>query len=83
MNGQTFPHLRIKANFSKYQKIDLKKNNKSENSQQFNEVIIPSPSQNRLVDVEAVPLQQLTSSVLISWPKVPESVKYLDIYVAI
>ena len=83
INSQNFPQLRIKANFSKYQKIDLKKNNKSENSQQFNEVIIPSAAQNRFGDDEVCSAQQVTTSVLISCPKASDNVKYLDIYVAI
>ncbi len=47
MNNQAFGSSKIKVSFSKYKKIDLKKNNKSENSQQFNEVMIASKVMHR------------------------------------
>jgi len=47
LNNRPFGNTKIKVNFSKYQKIDLKKNNKTENSQNFNEVVIVLPEMNR------------------------------------
>lgn len=47
MNNRSFGRSKIKVVFSKYKKIDLKRNNKSENSQNFNEVIIVSNKMNR------------------------------------
>lgn len=47
MNNRQFGRSKVKAVLSKYKKIDLKRNNKSENSQNFNEVIIVSNKMNR------------------------------------
>jgi RNA recognition motif-containing protein len=47
MNNQPLGSSKIKVNFSRYKKIDLKKNNKSENSQQFNEVMVASRPMHR------------------------------------
>lgn len=47
MNNKAFGRSKLKVVFSKYKKIDLKRNNKSENSQNFNEVLIVSNKMNR------------------------------------
>lgn len=53
MNLRVFGNTKIKVNYSKYRKIDLKKNNKSENSQNFNEVMVVSPDMYRYKDAGA------------------------------
>lgn len=57
MNNRTFGRSKIKVVFSKYKKIDLKRNNKSENSQNFNEVIIVSNKMNRFKNSAAHVIQ--------------------------
>lgn len=47
MNNRQFGRSKLKVVMSKFKKIDLKRNNKSENSQNFNEVIVPSNKMNR------------------------------------
>lgn len=47
MNNKAFGRSKLKVVFSKFKKIDLKRNNKSENSQNFNEVLIVSNKMNR------------------------------------
>jgi hypothetical protein len=47
MNNKAFGRSKLKVVLSKYKKIDLKRNNKSENSQNFNEVLIVSNKMNR------------------------------------
>lgn len=64
VNAQRFPGLRLKANFSRYKCIDLKKNNKSGNSQQFNEVMVLCAAQNRCAEGE-VPLRGVGRSALL------------------
>lgn len=53
MNLRLFGQTKIKLNFSKYRKINLKKNNKSDNSQHYNEVLIVSPEMQRYSDSTA------------------------------
>lgn len=78
INAQRFPTLRIKANFSRYKTIDLKKNNKSGNSQQFNEVMVLTGSQNRCAEGE-VPLQGLNRSMLLRCDRIA-GLQLLDLY---
>lgn len=83
VNQAHFTGLKIKANFSKYRKVDLKKNNKSENSQQFNEVIVPSTAQNRFSEFEVARFLRVSRSLLISCDRTFSSVRHLDIYLAL
>lgn len=83
INDCVLSRLKIKANFSKFPRIDLKKNNKSENSQHFNEVIVPSSTQNRFLEFEQEKSQKISNSLLISCDNTFSSVKSLDIYLAI
>ena len=57
LNNCPFGKTKIKVAFSKFQKIDLKRNNKSENSQNFNEVMIVSGSMNRFKNNAAEDIQ--------------------------
>lgn len=50
MNLRMLGNSILKVNFSKFDKIDLKKNNKTENSQNFNEVVIISDDLHRFED---------------------------------
>lgn len=81
INSAAFTGLRIKANFSKYRSIDLRKNNKSGNSQQFNEVIVLSPSQNRCAEAE-VPREGVTRSVTVSCSRRP-GLQHVDLYLLV
>ena len=83
INDCVLSRLKIKANFSKFPRIDLKKNNKSENSQHFNEVIVPSWTQNRFLESESEKTQKVSNSLLISCDNTFSSVRSLDIYLAI
>ena len=47
MNNCTFGKTKIKVAFSKFRQIDLKRNNKSEKSQNFNEVMVVANPMNR------------------------------------
>lgn len=83
INQANFASFKIKANFSKYPKIDLKKNNKSENSQQFNEVIVPSSAQNRYSENDLNSKQRIGRSILVNCDRAFSSIKHLDIYLAV
>ena len=52
MHKKAFGKSRIKVAYSKYKKIDLKRNNKSENSQNYNELIIISGKMHRFQPIE-------------------------------
>jgi hypothetical protein len=79
MNNQLFGSAKIKVNFSRYKKIDLKKNNKSENSQQFNEVMVASKLMHRFESDEAEATQNPTDSLMIVCEKTPDLLP-IDIY---
>lgn len=78
VNAHAFPSLRIKANFSRYRTIDLRKNNKSGNSQQFNEVMVLTAEQNRCVEGE-VPLGGMGRAALLRCDRVP-GLQLVDLY---
>ena len=65
INLRVFGNTKVKVNFSKYRKIDLKKNNKSENSQHFNEVMMVSPEMRRYSDNGAHEASSPSNTVLI------------------
>lgn len=81
INSAAFAGLCIKANFSKYRSIDLRKNNKSGNSQQFNEVIVLSPAQNRCAEAE-VPSEGITHTVTVSCPR-HAGLQHVDLYLLV
>ena len=81
MNGMTFGKTRIKVNMSKYKKIDLKRNNKSEASQNFNEVIIVSNKMNRFQNNSNDNVSP-SSSLIASIEKNPK-ISLLDVLLAI
>ena len=78
MNNRPFGSSKIKVNFSKYKKIDLKKNNKSENSQNFNEVIIVLPEMDRYSPANLSIVTPPSPYVLISCAKRP-GIELVDI----
>ena len=47
INCRQLETLALRASFSKYPRIDVKKNNKSENSLQFNDMLVVSPEHHR------------------------------------
>lgn len=57
MNNRSFGRSKIRVVASKYKKIDLKRNNKSENSQNYNEVIIVSNKMNRFKNSSVCSIQ--------------------------
>lgn len=72
----------FRISFSKYQSIDLTKNNKNENSLQFNEVMIVPPMRNRYKPYSELAVKSLSSNLLISFPK-NKNVDTIDVYMAI
>lgn len=81
MNYQMFGKTKIKVSMSKYKKIDLKRNNKSEASQNFNEVIIVSNKMNRFQNSSTNAI--VPSAFLIAVIEKNDKVSLLDILLAI
>ena len=79
MNNRPLGKSKVKVNYSKYQKIDLKKNNKSENSQQFNDVTIVSPEMERY-STEGVPSIAPPSDTLLVSCEKKDDISAVDIY---
>lgn len=79
INMRLFGGTRVKVNFSKYRKIDLKKNNKSENSQQFNEVMVVSPEMRRYSDDLAHEASAPSNTLLFVMEK-SEALKPIDLF---
>lgn len=69
LNNRPFGNSKIKVNFSKYQKIDLKKNNKTENSQNFNEVVVVLPEMDRYTPSNLSVVTPPSANVVVSCPK--------------
>ena len=83
MNNRVLSGSKIKVNFSKYRKIDLKKNNKSENSQQFNQVMIVSQGMHRFGGAgAAAALLPPTDTLLLTCERT-EGVKPIDLYLQV
>lgn len=76
--GETKLHL----SYSKYRSIDLNKNNKTENSMQFNEVFIVPFLKNRYGPRPQTSIPCLSSNLIISFSKA-ERAQTLDVYLAI
>lgn len=83
VNQACFARFRLKANFSKYKRIDLKRNNKSQNSQQFNEVLTPSFGQNRFAHNDFSSRQNLSRSLLVCFENPSQSAQHLDTFLAV
>jgi RNA recognition motif-containing protein len=69
LNNRPFGSSKIKVNFSKYKKIDLKKNNKTENSQNFNEVVIVLPEMDRYSANHLSVVTPPSGNVVVGYPK--------------
>ena len=82
LNNLLLGETKLRVNYSKYRKIDLQKNNKNENSMQFNQVLIVPPMRNRYRSSAQPSLSHLSSTLLISFPKIG-NVNPIDIYLAI
>ena len=65
MNLRRFGKSRLKIAFSKYSHIDLKKSNKSELSQKFNEVILVSDDMHRFVEEEELNINPTDSLLFV------------------
>lgn len=81
MENKLFGKTRIKVSFSKFSKIELKRNNKSENSQNFNEVIIPSQKMNRMKN-SSDQIIRPTNTILATVDK-NDQLKLVDMFIAI
>ena len=81
LNNRLFGKSKIKITFSKYKKVDLKRNNKSENSQNFNEVIIVSTKMNRFKNTSDNIIRP-TDSLLVIIEK-NDKIKLSDVFLAI
>ena len=82
MNNRMLGQSKIKVNFSKYRKIDLKKNNKSENSQQFNEVMIVSQNMYRFAENAPLSIVAPCDTLLLTCDRV-DNIKPIDIYLQV
>lgn len=82
LNNLTLGETKLRVNFSKHRKIDLQKNNKNENSMNFNQVLIVSPMRHRYRSNAQPSLSHLSTTLLISFPKVG-GVEPIDIFFAI
>ncbi len=60
INEQKIGDEIVRVNYSKYKEIDMKKNNKSENSVQFNECIVTSDKQHRFSNMSTEKVQNLS-----------------------
>jgi len=79
LNNLVLGETKMHINYSKYKKIDLQKNNKNENSMQFNQVLIVPPQRNRYRSNSQNSIIRLSSTLLISFPKIG-SVTPIDVY---
>lgn len=82
LNNLVIGETKLRVSFSKYKKIDLLKNNKNENSMQFNQVLVVPPMRNRYKSNAQSAVVPISSTLLISFPKM-SGVQTLDVYVAI
>lgn len=72
----------LRVNYSKYQHIDLKKNNRSENSVQFNDVLLPKGKSRFSKDEEEENFDSCSEKILISTTKT-KLLKPIDVYLFI
>lgn len=78
MSNRPFGSSKLKLNFSKYQTIDLKKKNLSENSHNFNEVIAVRPEMDRYALADLSVVTPPSPFVLVSCQKLPD-IELMDI----
>jgi hypothetical protein len=71
----------LRVNYSKYPSIDLKKNNRSENSVHFNDVFIPN-GLSKFSESDEEKFENCSEKILISTKKT-EALKPLDVYLFI
>lgn len=81
-NNLSLGETRLRVNYSKYKTIDLLRNNQSENSMQFNEVIVVPPIKDRYKSTPNPIINPISSTLLVSFPKIG-NVQTLDIYLYI
>ena len=81
MDHKCFGKTKIKITMSKYKKIDLKRNNKSEASQNFNEVVIVSASMNRFKNSSSKIIAP--TDTLIAVIEKDKGIQLLDILLAV
>lgn len=82
LNNLAIADTKLRVNFSKYHTIDLNKNNKNENSMQYNDVLIVPPMKNRYKANSEVMVKPLSSTLLVSFPN-NKSIQTIDVYLAI
>lgn len=82
LNNFVIGETKLRVSFSKYKKIDLLKNNKNENSMQFNQVLVVPPMRNRYKSNSRSAIIPLSPTLLISFPKL-NNVQTIDIYLSI
>lgn len=82
INFASFSSIKLRATLSKHRSLDLRRNNRSQNSQVFNEAIIGSQSSNRVLpkDLEA---SKIFRCLLAECDTTYSSVKPSDIFEAI
>ncbi len=72
-------NTKLKVNYSKYKEINLKKNNKSENSINFNQVYVPTQKNNRISGGIQSGIQDISEDVIVRMQK-NKDLKPIDIY---
>lgn len=82
LNNLALGETKLRVSISKYKKIDLLKNNKNENSMQYNQVLIVPPVRNRYKSNSHSEIVPLSSTLLISFPK-NSGAQTIDVYLAI
>lgn len=81
-NNLVIGETRLRVNHSNYRTIDLNKNNKNENSMQFNDVLLVLPMRNRYRSNYQSFIRPLSSNLVVSFPKI-NGIQNIDIYLAI
>lgn len=82
LNSLQLGETKLHVSFSKYKTVDLKKNNKNENSMQFNEVLLVPFIKNRFKSNSQIPICSISSSLLVSFPKIGK-IQTIDVYLTI
>lgn len=82
LNNTVLGDTILRISYSRYRTIDLGKNNKNENSMQYNEVLIVPSMRNRYKSNSQFKINAPSSTLLITTPKIG-GIQYEDIYHAI
>ena len=82
LNNLVLGETKLRVSYSKYKSIDLEKNNKNENSMQYNQVLIVPFMRNRYKSNSSSSIIPLSSTLLISFPKL-SGLQSIDAYLAI